>query len=245
MKKNKKNYSLGSWITTYSEINVEIMCNFKFDWLNIDLEHGNISLEEAQNLIRIISIYKIKPYVRITHRSIDQIKRVLDSGAIGLIIPMVKNIEEVETIYNNCIYAPKGNRGMGLMRANMYGLNFDDYLKKFKKNFQLFIQIENINSIQNLDTILKSKKVDGVFIGPYDLTASMGIPGNFKNKKYLDSIKLIKKICKSNKIPCGIHIIEPDKEELINKINEGYKIIGFSLDTKMLENSLKKIDGFI
>ena len=100
--------------------------------------------------------------------------------------------------------------------------------------------IENINSVNRLDKILSVKGLDAILIGPYDLSASMGITGKFENIKFKSTINEIKKVAKKNKVPCGIHIIEPNYQKLKKAIKQGYKFIPFAADTVLLNNALKK-----
>ena len=101
--------------------------------------------------------------------------------------------------------------------------------------------IENVKAIKNLDDILKTKYLDAIFIGPYDLSASLGIPGQFKNKKFIDAIKVIKEKSLKYGVPYGIHVVEPDEKQLKKILSEGYTFVAFSMDSRILINGMKKI----
>ena len=113
--------SVGSWITIPDPIIVEMMCKSKFDWLAIDLEHSAITMESVQDIIRIITLHDIFPFVRLTSNDVNQIKRVMDAGALGIIVPMVKTIEDVKIASDGMYYPNKGKRSVGLARAQAYG----------------------------------------------------------------------------------------------------------------------------
>ena len=100
--------------------------------------------------------------------------------------------------------------------------------------------IENSKALDNLDEILKTKYLDGIFIGPYDLSASLGIPGDFENKIFLDAIKYIKQKCKKYKVPYGIHVVEPDIKKYKQILKEGYSFVAFSMDTRILLSGISK-----
>lgn len=242
---NKKKISIGSWITLGHPSIAEIMCNAGFDWLAIDLEHSSITLTQAEELIRVINLCNVKPFVRLTSNNSDQIKRVLDSGAEGIIVPMVKSYNDAIVAVGSCYYPPIGNRSVGLARAQKYGAGLKDYIKWKNKNLSLIVQIEHIDAIDNLEEIFSIEKIDGYLIGPYDLSASMGMPGDFKNKIFKDTVKKIVKIASKFKLKRGIHVVEPDKKILQEKIKEGFDMIAYSLDTRMLDVACRSISSEI
>ncbi len=235
----KQNYELGTFIQLYHPAIAEILCDAGYEWIAIDLEHSVINIRECEELIRIISLKGKKPFVRLTSNDENQIKRVLDSGAKGLIIPMVNSVEDVRYALRASKYPPEGTRGVGLARAQNYGENFDDYKNWQKKNIEIIIQIEHIDAVNNLEKILSVKGISGIFIGPYDLSGSIGMPGKFKEKKFLDAILKVEQICKKKNIKQGVHIIEPNKKELERQIKAGYHYIAFSMDTRMMWYSAK------
>src|SRR3990167_863010 len=132
--------SIGSWITLAHPAIAEIMAKAGFEWLVIDLEHSVITIREAEELIRVIALCGVKPYVRLTANDPNQIKRVMDAGAQGIIVPMVKSADDVKKAADAMFYPPKGTRGVGLARAQNYGAGFDKYLAKHA-NFDLIVQI--------------------------------------------------------------------------------------------------------
>ena len=238
----KNNISLGSWITTANPVFTEIMAKSGFEWLSIDLEHSSISINDVENLIRIIDLNNIMPFVRLTSNNPDQIKRVLDFGAHGIIVPNVITKLDVENIINASFYPPMGNRGAGLARAQNYGNTFKEYIKKANKSLKIFVQIENINAIKNLDLIFSHKEITGYFIGPYDLSFSMNIPGKFNDKEYLKVISQINKIGKKYNLKRGIHVVEPELNNLKNHIKKGFDFIAYSLDTKILDTNCRNVN---
>lgn len=240
MKKNKNSNSIGSWITLNHPSIVEIMSDFGFDWLCIDMEHSVIDYFDAQLLISAIQSKGIKAYVRVGENNDRIIKRVLDAGADGIIIPNVKNKNEALKAVNSFKYPPVGNRGVGLARAQKYGFGFEDYKEIKSKNIKLIVQIEHIDAINNLDEILNVEHIDGTFIGPYDLSGSMGKPGHFNDIDVLNVLKKYERVAKTYDKFIGYHIIQPDYKLVIDKIRDGYNFIAFSLDTLFLGTMVKK-----
>jgi len=231
------NHVIGSWITLAHPAIAEIMANAGFDWLAIDLEHSVITIREAEELIRVIELSGVTPLVRLTSNNADLIKRVMDAGAHGIIVPMVNSAADAKIAVQSIKYPPHGFRGVGLARAQKYGSGFDSYKKWQLGSSVVIVQIEHIDAVNNLRDILSVPDIDGFIIGPYDLSGSMGIPGEFSNPKYIAAMDEIRKVAREMNVPSGIHIIEPDKDQLKNSIDDGYKFIGYSLDIRMLDNS--------
>lgn len=227
--------TIGSWISIGSPIIAEILAKAGFDWLVIDLEHSVITIEQAGDLIRVIDLAGSAPLVRLTNNDPNQIKRVMDAGAHGIIVPMVNTARDAEVAVAATRYSPKGNRGVGLARAQGYGDSFQDYLAWQQDGPIVIIQIEHKAALGRLDQIFAVPGVDGFIIGPYDLSCSMGIPGEFDNPEFIAAIETIKEAGKRANRPGGLHIVEPDTGHLENLISEGYLFIAYSVDIRMLD----------
>ncbi len=230
--------TIGSWITLGNTSVAEIMANAGYDWLVVDLEHTTISVEQAGELIRTIELSGISSLVRLTNNDESQIKRMLDAGARGIVVPMVKSASDAKYAVAATRYPPLGNRGVGLARAQCYGSSFHDYFSWQADTNDgpiVVVQIEHIDAVNNLEDILSVKGVDAFIIGPYDLSCSMGIPGEFDNPQFTDVMKNIIETGDKLGAVSGIHVVEPDIEKLNNAINEGYKFIAYSVDIRMLD----------
>ena len=243
----KKKLQLGTWITLNHFSIAEILADSGFDWLCIDMEHSVTDYFEAQQLIMTIQSKGLKAYVRVGENNDRIIKRVLDAGADGIIVPMVNNKNDAIKAIKSVKYPPVGKRGVGLSRAQEYGFGFEKYKDIKAKKIKLIVQIEHVEGVNNLESILDLDNIDGTFIGPYDLSGSMGKPGKYNDievKKVLEKYEIIAN--KYSKL-MGFHVIEPDYNQVFNKINKGYDFIGFSLDTLFLgtiaRNQVKKIKG--
>lgn len=229
-----KNFSLGSWITLNHFSIVEIMAQAGFDWLCVDMEHSVIDYYDAEILIAAIKANKVVPYVRVGENNVRIIKRVLDAGAEGIIVPMVNSAEDAQRAVDAVKYPPKGKRGVGLARAQKYGFGFEEYRDTIIDQIKIIVQIEHIDAIKNLDTILSVEGVDGTIIGPYDLSASMGKPGQFDDTEVKEALAVYESKTKNYNKLIGFHVIQPDYNLVVEKINSGYNFIAFSLDTLFL-----------
>lgn len=239
-KLQKKEVTLGSWITLGHPAIGEIMAKAGFDWLVVDLEHSVISLEVAGDLIRTIDLCGVAPLVRLTSNNPDQIKRVMDAGAQGIVVPMINSAAEAARAVAATRYAPRGTRGVGLGRAQGYGANFKDYLDWQNEGPVVFVQIEHKDAIDRLEEILTVPGVDGFIIGPYDLSCSMGIPGQFDRPEFVAAMTRIRETAMRLGCPAGLHIVEPDLKLLDQTISEGYTVIAYSVDIRILDVGVRE-----
>ena len=232
--------SYGTWLTIYSEAIAEILSRAGYDWITIDLEHTAISLTQAEKLIRVIDLCGIKPIVRVSSNDSAEIKRILDFGAKGIIIPMINNVEDVKKAISASFYPPSGSRGMGLYRAQGYGDKDkkEKYINDDAEQIELYLNIESREAVENIESIFDSD-ITGYFLGPYDLSASIGSPGKFDTLEFIDLEKKIMRVAEKYNIKRGIHVVEPSKKELIEKQSLGYDMIAFSVDIRMLDYAAK------
>jgi 2-dehydro-3-deoxyglucarate aldolase len=229
-----KEATIGSWITLNHFSIVEIMADAGFDWLCVDMEHSVTDYAEAQQLIASIQSKGIKAFVRVGENNTRIIKRVLDAGADGIIVPMVNSKEEAVKAIEAVKYPPKGKRGVGLARAQKYGFGFEEYKDNEADNIKLIVQIEHVDAVKNLEEILSLKEIDGTFIGPYDLSGSMGKPGRFDDDDVKEVLNNYEELVKEYDKLIGFHVIQPDYQLVMDKIEKGYNFIAFSLDTLFL-----------
>ena len=230
----KNQLTIGSWLQVCNADSAEIIANSNFDWAAIDLEHGTIPVSELTNIIRSLELGGTMPIVRMPNKSLDLLGNIWDAGIRGMIIPNIESADEIQSIINKSYYPPKNKRGIGFSRANQFGRKLKQYQKQEKNNI-IIAMIECKKGFENLDDILKVKDLDGVFIGPYDLSASLGMFEKFENKEFKSVIKNILKKSVKNKKLCGIHIVENNKTILRNRIKEGYKFLAYSMDTVILK----------
>lgn len=241
----KNNISIGSWITLNHPSIAEIMADAGFDWLCVDMEHSVIDYFDAQQLIATIQSKGIKAFVRVGENNTRIIKRVLDAGADGIIVPMVNSKEDALKAIDAVKYPPRGKRGVGLARAQKYGFGFEEYKDNYADDIKLIVQIEHIDAVNNLEEILSLEEIDGTFIGPYDLSGSMGKPGKYDDDDVKDVLMRYEEIAKKYNKLIGFHVVQPEYQLVLDKIEKGYNFIAFSLDTFFLghiaRNQMNKI----
>jgi 2-dehydro-3-deoxyglucarate aldolase len=228
--------TIGSWITIGHPAIAEILANAGFEWLVIDIEHTTIDLSMVQVLITAIQSKGLAALVRVSKNEEVVIKRVLDAGADGIIVPMVCSATEARQAVDYAKYPPTGKRGVGLARAQKYLTNIDPYKEWVEQNLVIIAQIERIDGINNLQEIISVDGIDGTIIGPYDLSGSLGIPGHFEDTVVVDALNKYKDISQIHNFSMGFHVVDTNPSKVQKKIDEGYRFIAYGTDFLFMEN---------
>lgn len=238
---HKGEFTAGSWITLGHTSVAEVMSQAGFDWLVVDMEHSAVTLAEAQQLVQVIELTGVVPLIRVNKNDPSLIKQAMDTGAHGVIVPMVNSAQEAQQAVQAVNYPPLGNRGVGLARAQKYGFGFEKYKRWSQEESVVIVQIEHKDAVNNFEEITSVPGVDGFIVGPYDLSGSLGVPGNFTHPMMINALNDIRKKAKLTKASAGFHVIKPDVKEFQRKKAEGYKFLAFSLDTLLLGSSCRQI----
>ena len=164
----------------------------------------------------------------------------MDAGANGVIVPMINTAQQAQKAVNAVKYPPEGTRGIGLSRAQGYGTKFNEYKEWVKKESIVIVQIEHIDAVKNLDAIFSVKGIDGFMVGPYDLSGSMGIAGEFENPKLLAALDKIMLKAKERQVTAGIHSVPTDVNMVKDKIKKGFKFIAYSVDFLLLGDKCRE-----
>ena len=233
------NTSIGSWITTNNVSVAELMSSFSFDWLCVDLEHTSTDYKDLLKLILTIQANNKKAYVRVGSNDPLIIKRALDIGVDGVIVPMINTADDAKKAINSIFYPPVGTRGVGLYRAQGYGFDFENYRDNKSKKIEFIAQIEHVDAINNLDSILSLENVHGTIIGPYDLSSSIGKTGQLDCKELNDLVAKYENTSKKYVKKMGYHVVPVDFRKVEEKIALGYNFIAFGFDLNFLGFSIK------
>jgi len=230
--------SIGSWIQLNNSSVGSIIANNKFDWLVLDLEHGEIEEIHIPEITDAIQHFCPLVFARIRIPESTYCSRALDLGANGIIIPKIESLDQLENLKRSMYYPPLGNRGVGYSKTNLYGVNLSKHFSDQNNPF-LVAMIETKKGVENLEHILQCNYLDAILIGPYDLSASYDKPGEIKSAFIQEKIKYILETCKKLSVPVGIHIVEPDKLNLEINISDGFTFIPYSIDTVFLREASK------
>lgn len=225
--------SIGSWMQIPDSSVAEIMGQAGYDWVAVDMEHGAIGVHQLPDLFRALELGGTLPLVRLAEGKSKDCKQALDAGAGGLIVPMVETAAQLTQVSDACRWPPTGTRGVGFSRANLFGKHFDAYAEEAQAPL-LIAMIEHIRAIENLEDILQVAGLDAILIGPYDLSASMGLTSQFEALEFVAAMDRIRSVCFASAVPCGIHVVAPELSMLEQRIADGYRFIAYSMDSVFL-----------
>ncbi|MFD2207561.1 HpcH/HpaI aldolase family protein [Kiloniella antarctica] len=197
-KLGKHHPAFGCWIDMFSPMATEIIAQAGNDCLMIDLEHGPGSVLDAIAQMQAARAYSSKNFVRVSHNSYAQIKRALDAGADGVMVPSISTAQEAKSVVEAALYAPKGKRGVAstIIRGADYGVKAIEYLETFNDEIMVICQIEDSEGVKNVAEIAATDGVDMIFIGPSDLSADLGYPGETDHPVVLSAIQEVEKAVK-------------------------------------------------
>jgi 2-dehydro-3-deoxyglucarate aldolase/4-hydroxy-2-oxoheptanedioate aldolase len=231
---------IGTILTLPSTEIGEIYAGAGFDWVFIDLEHGVLDLREAQQIVQSASP-RVPCVLRVPANDDVWIKKALDIGPAGLIIPSVNTAEEAEKAVWLCKYPPEGTRSVGIARAQGYGENFQGYIQDANQSTVVILQIEHQDGIDNIDSILSVSGIDCLFIGPYDLSASMEKIGQVSDPEVQQAIRYVEKRAKRVGMPLGIFCASVEAARPF--VQRGYSLFAIGIDIMLISRSAKNIVG--
>lgn len=234
LKAGKK--TAGAWAQLCSATSVEILCRAGFDWLLIDMEHSPADLQTLLAQLQAMGAYGVAPLVRAPWNDLVWIKRILDAGAYGVMIPSVNTREQAIAAVQACKYPPVGVRGIaGSPRAAGFGRDTSAYLKRANDEILVILQVETPQAIENLDAIGKVPGVDALFIGPMDLSTSMGHLGNPAHPAVQSAIASVEAKAKALGMPLGT--ISAGWEQAKTLYDRGYQLITLLSDVILLSRA--------
>lgn len=231
--------SIGSWMQIPHASVAEIMGQAGYDWVAVDMEHGSVSVHQLPDLFRALELGGTLPLVRLAQGHVKDCKLALDAGAGGVIVPMVETAEQLVAVRDACRWPPAGTRGVAFSRANLFGKHFDAYREEAQAPL-LVAMIEHVSAVDNLEAIIKVSGLDALFIGPYDLSASMGLTAQFEHPDFKSAMERIRTRAAQHQIPCGVHVVAPSPEQLKQRIEEGYRFLAYSIDAVILNHAAAK-----
>ena len=234
--------AIGSWIQIPHPSIAEIMGQSGYDWIAVDLEHGAIGVSQLPDLFRALELGETLPLARLAQGEPKDCKQALDAGAGGVIVPMVESAGQLRKVRDACCWPPSGTRGVGFSRANLFGSNFSSYMEEAQAPL-LVAMIEHERAVNDLDAILQVEGLDAILIGPYDLSASMGLTADFDAPEFVAIMQRICILAEEAQVPCGIHVVAPSSQELQQKLAEGYLFIAYSIDAVFLRQGALNPSG--
>ena len=229
---------MGTMLTLTSPAVAEILGAVGFDWFFVDAEHGPYETPDLMAILQAAS-HSTPCIVRVPQLDEGAIKKVLDIGAAGVIVPQVNTAEEASRVVHAARYAPQGSRGVGLARAHGYGFEFERYVEEANDSVTVIVQAEHKDAVANIDEIVEVTGVDCVLLGPYDLAASMGKMGQVADPEVVAAIGKVTDACRQANIPLGMFGVTVDA--LTPYINDGYTLLVGSVDALFLGAGARKM----
>ncbi len=228
---------IGSMLTLDSSEVAEIYAAAGYDWLFVDMEHSTLDPKSAQRILQAVG--NSCPCV-LRPPCFDEawIKKTLDTGAAGILLPRVNSAAQAQQILRFCKYPPTGCRSVGLTRAQGYGTQFEEYLAHANHDIAVIIQIEDIAAINNIEEIVAVPGIDALFIGPYDLSGSMGKTGQVKDPEVLAQIEKVRRAGLEAGLAVGIFTVNP--ADVKSLLQQGFTLITVGVDTSILSKTLKE-----
>jgi 2-keto-3-deoxy-L-rhamnonate aldolase RhmA len=227
----------GSIVSMPCAASAEILADVGYDWLFIDTEHGPLGTNELATIIQSVD-HRIPCVVRVTTAEESQIKRALDLGATGIIAPQVNTAEQAAAVVSYCRYAPEGTRGVGIGRAHGYGTKFQSYVGKANQETTVIVQIEHIDAVQAVESIVQVPGIDAILLGPYDLSASLGKMGKVDDPEVIAAIDRVTEVCQKAKLPLGYFGVNAEAVQAYKE--KGYTLLVTGTDALFMIQSAKR-----
>jgi 2-keto-3-deoxy-L-rhamnonate aldolase RhmA len=225
--------AFGLWSMMGSEAVLEMAGPLGFDWVLIDCEHGVASIDALPGLLRALNGSQTTSVVRMPGAdNLSEFKRVLDAGAEGVLVPLVYTADQVKDIVGACRYPPKGTRGIAAGRAHQYGHDFMDYLARSNSEVLVFVQAETREAIENIDEIMNVDGLDGVLIGPVDLSTALNKPFDFKSPEFRAAADQVLQAAKRAGKFAGFYCSDP--AEARARMAEGFQFVNICTDMLVL-----------
>lgn len=235
----------GCWQSSGNSIVTEALAGVGFDWIVIDMEHSAVSLETVLSCFQAMEKYDVSPFVRVPSGEPTLIKRVLDIGAFGVVVPNINNRKEADRVVKSSLYPPEGMRGLSLSttRNTRFGLRGQEYPISANQKITIVLQIETKEGVRNIEEIVKNERIDVILVGPSDLSADMGRLGEWDHPEVVSALEKVERAAKKAGVSLGVAVTSPEKAA--KWIEKGYQFIGLFFDVpylaKMAQSAIRSI----
>lgn len=231
--------TVGSWLSVAHPTVGEVMGLSGFDWLAIDMEHGIVGIEAVQTLIQVIAGTPATALVRVPWNEPVVVKQVLETAPDGIIFPQVNTAEQAEAAVRAVRYPPEGVRGIGCQRAAGFGAWFGEYLRRSNQEQLIIMQIEHIEAVEKVDSIVAVDGLDVVFVGANDLSASMGLLGQADHPRVEEAIAQVLASARRKGVAAGLMAADADTAN--RRFAQGFQFVGIGHDVGLLSSTCRQI----
>jgi len=224
--------AIGQWLVLPSPAVVELLAGYGMDWLLIDTEHGAADWETVEDMVRGMKGTDVVPIVRVAGNDPVLIKKALDRGAFGVIVPMVNTAEQARAAVAACKYPPEGIRGVAGGRANRYGADLVQYVAEWNQQVLVICQLETREAVQNAESIAAVPGIDVLFIGPNDLSANLNQFRQFEHPEFTKAVDRILQAARAHRKSAGIMASAAD--DTLGFVDKGFRFVSVGSDARML-----------
>jgi len=235
----ERRVTLGTWLQINNGTAAEILANAGYEWIAIDIEHTDIDITSLTDILRAMYGRGVAPVARVATNGWLDIRRALDGGAAGVLIPFVNTAEQARFAVRAAKYPPLGVRGYSFCRANDWGVGFAEDVKTSNEETAVIVMIESREGVDNIDEILAVQGVDAVFIGPYDLSGSYGIPGQTEAPVVREAFQRVIDACERAGKSVGLLLVRPTEAAVKQVVADGYTLLCLGLDTVFLDEGAR------
>ena len=237
----KNEPALGGWTMTGHPAVAEIMAGEGFDFIGVDMEHTPTNVEGFYHIALAAKGTGCDVLARLPSCDPVLAKQVLDMGAAGIIVPSVNSPAEAAQSVAMAKFPPVGIRGASLCRATGFGSRFNEYFQNHNRDVLVVVMLEHIKAVKQADAILATPGVDAALIGPYDLSASMGLAGQLNHPDVLAAQQTILEACRRQKVAAGIHVVPLDPAEVRRRIEQGFRFLPCGIDTAFVREGCRQM----
>ena len=228
----------GTLLTFGATEAADLLAGAGFDWLFVDAEHGALDPRDVLLILQTVA-GRTPCLVRVPTLDEAWVKRVLDAGADGIIVPQVSTAEQAERAVSLAHYPPRGTRGLGTARANRYGLSMAGQLDRAREQVVVVVQAETVEAVRNIEAIARVPDLDAVFVGPFDLSASLGHPGEVDHQKVRAGIARVAHACAGAGVRTGVFAV--GAAGLRSRPAEGFTLLAAGVDSAMLGTAAESL----
>lgn len=226
--------SLGGWESLNNPAAAEVMAMAGFDWVAADVEHGTHSIQDFAYLAKAVKAQGCVPIARVFDKSMASIRRILDAGAEGIIVPMIRTPEDAREVVRAAKFPPLGVRGAGAAPYCGYGVTLGDCFRTANEDTLVIVMIETKEAVENIEEIMSIDGIDGMFLGPFDLSCSYGFHGDITNPVVSEAMVKAREVCKKYGKAAGMHVIPNDEVILSDAIQKGFTFLALSFDSNFV-----------
>ncbi len=235
----QRRVTIGTWLQINNPTAAEVLANAGYEWIAIDIEHTDIDIVSLTALLRGMHGRGAAPIARVSTNDAIEIRRALDVGAAGVLVPFVSTADQARRAVAAARYPPQGVRGFSFCRANNWGIDFSSEARSANDNVAVVTMIESKEGVENIEAIVAVDGLDAVFIGPYDLSGSYGIPGQIQAPVVRDACRRVVRACQRGSKSVGLLVVRPTPEAVRQALEDGFTLICVGIDTVFLDEGAR------